>query len=87
MPWSLGHRQFSGVVTRSRTVFGRSQIVTLVAALSTACIGVTTPCALAYVYSKIWGFSTGHTTFVRRTSHSPSERVWYLQLIIPYLVG
>ena len=29
LPWSLGHRQFSGVVTRSRTVFGWSQIISL----------------------------------------------------------
>ena len=39
-----GHRQFSSAVTRSQAVFGRSQIVTPVAALSTAHIGVTTPC-------------------------------------------
>ena len=41
---SQGHRQFSSAVTRSLAVFGRSQIVTPVAALSTAHIGVTTPC-------------------------------------------
>ncbi len=41
---SQGHRQFSSAVTRSQAVFGRSQIVTPVAALSTAHIGVTTPC-------------------------------------------
>ena len=40
---SQGHRQFSSAVTRSQAVFGRSQIVTPVAALSTAHIGVTTP--------------------------------------------
>ena len=42
--WSQGHRQFSSAVTRSQAVFGRSQIVTPVAALSTAHIGVTSPC-------------------------------------------
>ena len=42
---SQGHRQFSSAVTRSQAVFGRSQIVTPVAALSTAHIGVTTPCS------------------------------------------
>jgi len=50
---SLGHQQFSrmatwsqfsSVVTRSRTVVGRSQIVIPVAALSTAHIGMTAPC-------------------------------------------
>ena len=41
---SQGHRQFSSAVTRSQAIFGRSQIVTPVAALSTAHIGVTTPC-------------------------------------------
>ena len=41
---SQGHRQFSSAVTRSQAVFGWSQTVTLVAALSTAHIGVTTPC-------------------------------------------
>ena len=40
---SQGHQQFSSAVTRSQAVFGRSQIVTPVAALSTAHIGVTTP--------------------------------------------
>ena len=40
---SQGHRQFSSTVTRSLAVFGRSQIVTPVAALSKAYIGVTTP--------------------------------------------
>jgi len=40
---SLGHRQFSTVVTRSQTVFGWSQILSLVTALSMAHIGVTTP--------------------------------------------
>ena len=42
---SQGHRQFSSAVTRSQAVFGRSQIVTPVAAPSTAHIGVTTPCS------------------------------------------
>ena len=41
---SQGHQQFSSAVTRSLAVFGRSQIVTPVATLSTAHIGVTTPC-------------------------------------------
>ena len=50
--WSRGHQQyghwqFSGVVTRSQTVFERSQIVTPVAGLSTARIGVTTPCTMS----------------------------------------
>jgi len=40
--WSRSHWQFSGVVPLSRTFFGRSQVVTPVAALSTARIGVTT---------------------------------------------
>ena len=40
---SQGHQQFSSAVTRSQAVLlGRSQIVTPVAALSTAHIGVTT---------------------------------------------
>ena len=39
---SQGHRQFSSL--RSQAVFGWSQIVTPVAALSAAHIGVTTPC-------------------------------------------
>ena len=45
--WSRGHWQFSGVVTRSQTVFERSQIVTPVAGLSMARIGVTTPCTMS----------------------------------------
>ena len=43
---SQGHRQFSSAVTWSQAVFGWSQTVTLVAALSTAHIGVTTPWAM-----------------------------------------
>ena len=43
---SQGHRQFSSAVVRSLAAFGRSQIVTPVAALSTAHIGVTTPRAI-----------------------------------------
>ena len=39
---SQGHRQLSSVVTQSQAVVGQSQIVTLVAALSTVHIGVTT---------------------------------------------
>jgi len=42
--WSCDHWQLSSVVTQLWTVFGRSQIVTPVAVLSTACIGVITPC-------------------------------------------
>ena len=42
--WSCGHWQFSSVVTRSRTVFGRSQIMTPVAALSPTHIGETILC-------------------------------------------
>ena len=43
---SQGHRQFNSAVVRSLAAFGRSQIVTPVAALSTAHIGVTTPRAI-----------------------------------------
>ena len=44
---SQGHRQFSSAVTRSLAAFGRSQIVTPVAALSTVHIGATTPRAIS----------------------------------------
>ena len=40
--WSQGHWQFSSVVTWSQAVFGQSQAVTPVAALSMALIRVTT---------------------------------------------
>ena len=50
---SQGHRQFSSAVTPSQAVFGRSQILPPVAALSTAHIGVTTPCKDRKVYG-LW---------------------------------
>ena len=40
LPWSLGHWQFSSVVTQPRIVFGWSQNVTPVTTLSTVYIGV-----------------------------------------------
>ena len=47
---SHGHRQFSSVVTRSKAVFGQSQVVTPIVALSTANIGVTTPLVCVCVW-------------------------------------
>ena len=45
LPKSQGHRQFS-ILMQPGAVYGQSQIVTLVAALSTVTVhlGVTTPC-------------------------------------------
>ena len=48
---SQGHRQFSSAVTRSQAVFGRSQIVTPVAALSTA-----------HDHPLVWPRETSHST-------------------------
>ena len=64
---SQGHRQFSSAVTRSLSVFGRSQIVIPVAALSTAHIGVTTPCLM--LYDAVHVYKARETTFI--VSHQP----------------